>query len=78
MRAFILTRIAEFENGTFKWNFNITAINENIENIMKFPSFTEEKYEKLTLFMGGEKSNYITYETTFHFDYSPNENHFYL
>ena len=59
MRAFILTRIAEFENGIFSWNFNIKSINENIENIMQFPN-VDKKYEKSTLFMGGEKSNYIT------------------
>jgi hypothetical protein len=59
MRSFILTRISEFPNGIFSWNFNIKSINENIENIMQFPNI-ENKFEKLTLFMGGEKSNYIT------------------
>jgi esterase len=57
MRMFILTRITEKE-GKFTWNFNVSAISNFIENIMDFPSFST-KFTKPTLFLGGEKSNYI-------------------
>ena len=61
MRAFILTRIGE-KDKKFSWSFNIESIKNNIENIMHFPNFSNQikKYENLTLFLGGEKSNYIT------------------
>jgi hypothetical protein len=60
MRAFILTRLIE-KNNIFTWNFNIDSIKNNIENIMSFPQFDKNlKYVNPTLFLGGEKSNYIT------------------
>jgi abhydrolase domain-containing protein 11 len=57
-RQFILTRIIE-KNGRICWGFNINSIITNLTNIMEFPNFNS-KFEKPTLFIGGELSHYIT------------------
>jgi hypothetical protein len=58
-RHFILTRLVQ-ENGKIQWGFNLNSIRNHVRDVMEFPNFTK-KIEKPTLFLGGAKSNYITY-----------------
>lgn len=57
-RQFILTRLKE-ENGRIKWNFNLDSILTHYQDIMNFPEF-ENQYHNPALFLGGERSEYIT------------------
>lgn len=57
-RQFILTRLIE-KDGKILWGFNINAIINHLSDIMEFPNFNS-KFDKPTLFMGGELSHYIT------------------
>ena len=57
-RQFIITRLIE-KDGKISWGFNINAIINHLSDIMEFPNFNS-KFEKPTLFMGGELSHYIT------------------
>jgi len=47
------------ENNVKMWQFNIKSIINYINNIMDFPSI-DSQFNKSTLFIGGELSNYIT------------------
>jgi hypothetical protein len=47
------------ENGKPRWHFNIDSIKDHVDDIMGFPEFNT-KFEKPTLFIGGELSSYIT------------------
>ncbi|RNA09428.1 alpha beta hydrolase domain-containing 11 [Brachionus plicatilis] len=57
-RQFILTRLKE-ENGNIRWNFNLDAIMTHYQDIMNFPAF-KNQYHNPALFLGGERSDYIT------------------
>lgn len=58
-RQFLLTRVVEI-NGKIDWHFNLPAIREHIDEIMQFPDFNGKQFQKPTLFIGGEYSEYIT------------------
>jgi hypothetical protein len=59
MKAFILTRIG-LVNSKIEWLFNLDSIGRNINNIMEFPEFPGKVSDVKTLFLGGDRSNYIT------------------
>lgn len=56
-RQFLLKNLAR-EDGGFKWKVNLPVITENIENVGEEVS-SENPFENVTLFMGGENSDYI-------------------
>jgi len=59
MKAFLLTRIG-LSNSKIEWLFNLDSIGRNICNIMEFPEFSGKVSDVKTLFLGGDRSNYIT------------------
>lgn len=46
-------------NGQIEWGFNLPAVTNHVRDVMEFPNFGR-KFEKPTLFLGGELSNYLT------------------
>ena len=59
-RQFLVSRLVR-ENDRNEWNFNIKAIKRHIVDIMEFPLFERsDRFDKPTLFVRGEMSNYVT------------------
>ena len=58
-RQFLLKNLYWIEQGKLAWRFNLAVINDTIEIIGEGLK-NIETFEKLTLFIRGEKSNYIT------------------
>ena len=57
-RQFLMKSLYWVESGQLAWRFNLPVFNENIENIGE--ALPEDAvFEKPTLFLRGEKSNYI-------------------
>lgn len=48
-------------DGKLKWRVNLDAIINNYQDLASFPKF-DTKYEGPTLFVGGEKSEYIRWD----------------
>jgi pimeloyl-ACP methyl ester carboxylesterase len=61
IRQFLLKNLTRQSDGRFKWKINLSAIEENIQNIGK-AQFAEKPVKVPSLFIGGEKSDYITSE----------------
>lgn len=60
LRQFLLTNLVE-DNGKFRWRVNLKSIIQNLPNIIgRFP-LNDESYSASTLFIAGEKSDYIKY-----------------
>jgi len=61
IRQFLLKNLKREIDGTFSWKLNLTAISNNIEYLMDGVAFdsTKDKSTIRTLFIKGEKSNYI-------------------
>ncbi|CAH0549409.1 unnamed protein product [Brassicogethes aeneus] len=60
VRAFLLTNLVQTSDKKYKWRINIPALMANFSNnIAKFPSINNMHYEGPTLFVSGEKSNYV-------------------
>lgn len=58
VRQFLLKNLQRKPEGGFKWKLNLTAVADNIHKIgldLQFPG----KFEKPTLFVRGERSNYV-------------------
>ena len=58
IRQFLLKNIGRKESGGFEWKINLPIITEKIENVGE-PLNTKSMFEKPTLFIRGENSNYI-------------------
>jgi pimeloyl-ACP methyl ester carboxylesterase len=58
VRSFLLTNLTR-KGPTLEWRFNLNAIEENMLILKSFPNFDKEQYNRPTLFIGGDKSNYI-------------------
>uniref|UniRef100_A0A336MY73 sn-1-specific diacylglycerol lipase ABHD11 n=1 Tax=Culicoides sonorensis TaxID=179676 RepID=A0A336MY73_CULSO len=64
LRDFLITNLMkEDSDGSFRWRINIEALEQNFEtSIMNFPNVDGMQYNGKTLFIGGEKSDYIKKE----------------
>jgi len=58
IRQFLLKSIGRGENGGFEWKINLPVITEKIANVGD-PLKSDTPFDKPTLFMGGENSDYI-------------------
>lgn len=58
VRQFIMKNLNREDNNTFSWKLNLTAIRENIEKV-GVALEASEPVKKPTLFIRGEKSDYI-------------------
>lgn len=58
VRQFLLKNLVRNENGKFKWKMNLKVIHKGYLNIAKAIE-SNQPYIKPTLFIRGEKSNYI-------------------
>ncbi len=63
VRGFLLKNVARDDSGTFKWKMNLDAIYKNYNHINKGLE-TNRTFEKPTLFIKGERSDYIQEEDT--------------
>jgi abhydrolase domain-containing protein 11 len=59
MRNFILTNIVEKDGGQYGWRVNLSAIGENMYEILDFPHFDTCFYGRC-LFIGGANSSHIS------------------
>ncbi|RZS95949.1 alpha/beta fold hydrolase [Cecembia calidifontis] len=59
IRQFLLKSLGRDENGKFIWKINLPVITEKIANVGEAIE-SEKPFEKPTLFIGGENSDYIT------------------
>ncbi|XP_076253864.1 sn-1-specific diacylglycerol lipase ABHD11 isoform X3 [Rhynchophorus ferrugineus] len=59
LRAFLLTNLIETDNQKYKWRINIPSLTSNFQSIARFPNVGDLKYLGDTLFIGGEKSDFI-------------------
>lgn len=58
---FLMKGLYRKEKDQFAWRYNLDAINKHIENVGA-AVYPATPFEKPTLFIKGEKSNYISYE----------------
>ena len=58
IRAFLLQNLAQTADGLV-WQVNLDAIAAAMPAILSFPDFPDARYDGPTLFMRGEKSDYI-------------------
>jgi esterase len=61
IRQFLLKSLGRGDNGGFEWKINLPVITKNIANVGEALE-SETTFDKPTLFMGGEKSDYIRKE----------------
>lgn len=61
VRQFLAANLIQVD-GKLKWRVNLDAIINNYQDLASFPKF-DTKYEGPTLFVGGEKSEYISPST---------------
>ncbi|XP_061162858.1 protein ABHD11-like isoform X1 [Saccostrea echinata] len=61
VRQFLAANLTQV-NGRLKWRVNLDAIINNYQELASFPKF-DAKYEGPTLFVGGERSQYISPST---------------
>lgn len=59
IRQFLLKSLGRDEKGNFIWKINLPVITEKIANVGEELK-SDTPFEKATLFMGGENSDYIT------------------
>eukprot|EP00795_Rhopilema_esculentum_P001648 gene1648-16115_t len=59
VRRFILTNLEDSSYG-MKWIINLQFFHKNIKDLLEFPAFGEQQYLGQTLFLAGQKSDYIT------------------
>lgn len=58
--SFILMNISTRADKTVGWNYNLDALKNSFNLIATFPEeMKNKKYDGPTLFVGGEKSNYL-------------------
>jgi pimeloyl-ACP methyl ester carboxylesterase len=58
IRQFLLKSLGRGDSGGFKWKVNLPVITEKIANVGEAIA-SDKPFEKATLFMGGENSDYI-------------------
>ena len=58
IRAYLLQNLAR-KNGHWQWRINLDALCAGIEVLMGFPDSTGHQYAGNTLFLHGEKSDYV-------------------
>lgn len=58
LRQFLLTNLVE-ENGKFRWRVNLKSIIMHLPHIIGHFPLNREEFVGPTLFIGGEKSDYI-------------------
>jgi pimeloyl-ACP methyl ester carboxylesterase len=86
VRQFLMKSLKRNERGTYSWVLNIEALSKNIgvlmDSVLPFPNFKQISIP--TLFIKGEKSNYIhpkgeeqlsTFFLSYHVDIVPNAGH---
>lgn len=59
IRQFLLKSLGRNESGGFVWKINLPVITEKIDNVGE-EIVSDKTFDKPTLFMGGENSDYIT------------------
>lgn len=59
IRQFLLKSLGRNESGGFMWKINLPVITEKIDNVGE-EIVSDKTFDKPTLFMGGENSDYIT------------------
>jgi pimeloyl-ACP methyl ester carboxylesterase len=59
IRQFLLKSLGRNESGGFMWKINLPVITEKIDNVGE-EIVSDKTFNKPTLFMGGENSDYIT------------------
>ena len=59
VREFLAANLIQSRLG-YKWRLNLDAIINNYHHLSRFPDFVDQQYEGPALFIGGEKSPYIT------------------
>lgn len=62
VRQFLLKNLKREQDDSFSWKLNISAISENITNMMKGIASSDKKSDVRTLFIKGGLSNYIPTE----------------
>ncbi|MBL0341490.1 MAG: hypothetical protein IPP71_11435 [Bacteroidetes bacterium] len=60
-RQFLMKNLYWKEKDRLDWRFNLKVINEKIESVGERITYNHP-FEKPTLFVKGEKSNYISYD----------------
>ena len=64
VRSFLLTNLV-FEDGEWKWRINLRGIADSFQSLGSLPDdYFEMKYDKPTLFIGGDKSQYLSGDST--------------
>lgn len=58
-RAFLLTNLYKPRGGPFHWHCNLDALYANLNHILEYKVDVNKKAECQTLFISGEKSNYM-------------------
>ncbi len=59
VRQFLLQNLVQ-QNNQYHWRINLTALANSMRHLMSFPHFAENcTYSKPTLFVRGERSDYI-------------------
>lgn len=61
IRQFLLKSLGRGDRGGFEWKINLSVITEKIANVGEALE-SDTSFDKPTLFMGGEKSDYIRKE----------------
>jgi esterase len=59
IRQFLLKNLGRNESGGFIWKINLPVITDKIDNVGE-EIISDKTFDKPTLFMGGENSDYIT------------------
>lgn len=62
VRQFLLKNLKRENDGSFSWKLNLSAISDNITNMMEGIASPDKKSEVQTLFIKGSLSNYIPNE----------------
>ncbi|MGI9525575.1 MAG: alpha/beta fold hydrolase [Weeksellaceae bacterium] len=59
VRQFLLKNVYRADDGTYAFRFNLNALSENYDDLVS-SSLPNARFDKPTLFLKGEKSDYIT------------------
>lgn len=60
LRNFLITNLVKGDNGEFSWRINLDTLEKEFDkNISHFHDCSEMSFDGPTLFIGGERSDYI-------------------
>lgn len=63
LRDFLITNLVKTEHGEFSWRINLATIERDFrEGVANFPDCSRWSYTGPTLFIGGNKSDFLKYE----------------